>query len=308
MSSWIGASWPLPASSRCGQRSRSLVSCRPFSSRAASSCRGASSGRGTILSVSQRLRNGLVLSEVALAVLLVIGAGLLIRSLWTLSHVNPGFRSEQVVTARITPNESFCKDVDRCLRSIGRSSTEFAVDAGRLRRRAGEYASARRTDRKAIDRDRGLRRPAGEGSPLFWLDIVSPDYFRVLGIPMVAGSAFSEADYSGNPPVAIVSAATARRFWGDGTAIGRRIPLRGRNATGGRSSASWPTCAPTTSSATEPEWIAGHGLCALEPEGDAGGRARAGADDDRHPHGLRRRPKWMPCSDERSPGSIRTPR
>ena len=74
-----------------------------------------SNGRGTIVSVSQRLRNVLVLSEVALAVLLVIGAGLLIRSLWTLSHINPGFRSEQVITGRVTPNDSFCSDVGRCL-------------------------------------------------------------------------------------------------------------------------------------------------------------------------------------------------
>ena len=125
MSSWIGASWPSPSVVAVVsglvfgllpalQVSRGVV------------VSGRTSGRGTILSVSQRLRNGLVLSEVALAVLLVIGAGLLIRSLWTLSHVNPGFHSEQVVTARITPNDSFCKDVDRCLRSIERSSTTFA--------------------------------------------------------------------------------------------------------------------------------------------------------------------------------------
>src|SRR5438128_7757097 len=64
---------------------------------------------------SQRLRNSLVVAEVAFAVLLVISAGLLSRSFWALSHVNPGFRPEQVVTARVTPNESFCSDAARCL-------------------------------------------------------------------------------------------------------------------------------------------------------------------------------------------------
>src|SRR6266566_1436605 len=74
-----------------------------------------SGGRGMAISVSQRLRNSLVVAEVAFAVLLVISAGLLIRSFWALSHVNPGFRPEQVVTARVTPNESFCSDAARCL-------------------------------------------------------------------------------------------------------------------------------------------------------------------------------------------------
>src|SRR5207249_10957249 len=67
-----------------------------------------SGGRGMAISVSQRLRNSFVVAEVAFAVLLVISAGLLIRSIWALSHVNPGLRPEQAVTARVTPNESFC--------------------------------------------------------------------------------------------------------------------------------------------------------------------------------------------------------
>src|SRR5207249_7482602 len=74
-----------------------------------------SGGRGTAMSVSQRLRGALAIGEVAFAMLLVIAAGLLIRSFWALSHVNPGFQSEHVVTARITPNESFCNDPARCL-------------------------------------------------------------------------------------------------------------------------------------------------------------------------------------------------
>src|SRR5882724_3402797 len=70
--------------------------------------------RGATLSTSRRVRSTLVVAELALAVLLVSGAGLLIRSLYALSHVNPGFRSDSVLTARVTPNQSFCGEPGRC--------------------------------------------------------------------------------------------------------------------------------------------------------------------------------------------------
>jgi putative ABC transport system permease protein len=63
---------------------------------------------------SSRLRNTLAIAEIAVAVVLVVGAGLLVKSLWKLAHVNPGFRTESVVTARITPNDQFCADFGRC--------------------------------------------------------------------------------------------------------------------------------------------------------------------------------------------------
>jgi hypothetical protein len=72
-----------------------------------------SGGRGAAISVSQRLRSTLVVAEVAFAVMLVLSAGLLIRSFWAISH--PGFKYDHLVTGRITPNELFCKDAGRCL-------------------------------------------------------------------------------------------------------------------------------------------------------------------------------------------------
>ncbi|HKS74379.1 MAG TPA: ABC transporter permease, partial [Terriglobales bacterium] len=74
-----------------------------------------STGRGAAASLSQRLRSTLAVAEIALAVLLVIVAGLLVRSLWALSHVDPGFRSAHLLTARLTPNQNFCDDPARCL-------------------------------------------------------------------------------------------------------------------------------------------------------------------------------------------------
>ena len=72
-------------------------------------------GRGAAVSVSRRLRGSLAIAEVALSIMLVIAAGLLIRSFRALSRVDTGFRPEKVLTARITPDQSFCTDMQRCI-------------------------------------------------------------------------------------------------------------------------------------------------------------------------------------------------
>ena len=72
-------------------------------------------GRGSDVPVSSRLRGALVVAEVAMAVWLVIGATLLIRSVWALAHVSPGFRPDHIVTLRLTPNPSFCVEPARCV-------------------------------------------------------------------------------------------------------------------------------------------------------------------------------------------------
>ena len=68
---------------------------------------------------------------------------------------------------------------------------------------------------------------AVEDAPLFWLNVVTPGYFRVMGIRLVAGRAFTDADLSGNPPVAIIPTATARRFWPGDSAIGKHVRFAG---------------------------------------------------------------------------------
>lgn len=181
-----------------------------------------SGGRGMAISVSQRLRNSLVVAEVAFAVLLVISAGLLMRSFWALSHVNPGFRPEQVVTARVTPNESFCSDAARCL-GFYRSVLE------QVRNSPGVTAASLvntlplggRVSKRSLEIE-GLA--SGDVSPLFWLNIITPDYFRVMGISMLAGRPFTDSDIA-SAPVAILTAETARRFWPNQGAVGKHVRL-----------------------------------------------------------------------------------
>jgi predicted permease len=183
-----------------------------------------SAGRGAASSVSQRLRSGLVVGEIALAVLLVIAAGLMIRSFWALSHVNPGFRSEHILTARITPNESFCNDSIRCLafyRNVLDQVQSFPGVSGAAF--VNTLPLGGRVTKRSLEvEDHGD--PSGDTAPLFWLNIVTPGYFRVMGIPLVSGRGFSDADVSGTP-VAVVAAETARRFWPNQSALGKHIRL-----------------------------------------------------------------------------------
>jgi len=186
-----------------------------------------SASRAASTSVSQNLRSGLAIAEVAFAVLLVIAAGLLIRSFVALSRVDPGFRAERILTARITPNQEFCYDPARCI-------SFYRELLARLQAVPGVISVAvvntlpldGRVAKRALEIENEPVSP-GEASPLFWMDVVTPDYFRLMGIPVAVGRAFTSADDSGNPPVALVTASTARRFWPGGSPVGSHVRLSG---------------------------------------------------------------------------------
>jgi predicted permease len=187
-----------------------------------------SGGRGTAISVSQHLRNSLAVGEIGFAVLLVVAAGLLIRSFWALSHVNPGFQAEHVFTAHITPNESFCSDPARCLtfyRSVldqvqsspgvkGAGLVNTLPLGGRVAKRSLQIEGFTNTPNQ---------------TPLFWLNTVSPGYFHAMGIAVLAGAGFTRADESGESFVAAVSATTAQRLWPNQSAIGKHIRFVGED-------------------------------------------------------------------------------
>jgi predicted permease len=193
------------------------------SSKAALSDALNSAGRGAAASVSRRLRGSLAIAEVALSVMLVIAAGLLIRSFWALSHVDPGFRPERIVTARITPNQSFCSEIQRCLtfyRDVldGVHSSPGVSDAALV----NTLPLGGRVSKRSLQIE-GFVATNEEKMPLFWLDVVSARYFHVMGIPLLAGRTFTSADETGNPGVAIVTAASAARYWPGQNAVGKHI-------------------------------------------------------------------------------------
>ena len=184
-----------------------------------------SAGRGAGVSISQRLRSGLAIAEVAFAVLLVIAAGLLTRSFLALSHVDPGFRAERLLTARVTPNQEFCSDPSRCIsfyrELLDRMRAVPGINSAAL---INTLPLGGRLAKRSLEIEIEPTSP-GAIMPLFWMDVVTPDYLSLMSIPVLAGRGFTSADDSGNPPVAIVTASTARRYWPGRSAVGSRVRL-----------------------------------------------------------------------------------
>jgi putative ABC transport system permease protein len=185
---------------------------------------GGRSGSG---SVAMSLRSALTIGQIACAVLLVISAGLLVRSLWSLSHSDPGFQPEHVVTARVSPAESVCREQDRCL-------AFYRSFEARLQGAAGITSAALvntlpltgAVAKRTLELE-GFKTPGNQTQPLFWLHAITADYFRVMNVRLVSGRAFTTEDLTGRPAVAIVPLATARKFWPGTDPIGRHIRFIG---------------------------------------------------------------------------------
>jgi putative ABC transport system permease protein len=182
-------------------------------------------GRGTAGSArGQRLRAGLVVAEIALALMAVIGAGLLLRSFSELTRVDAGFDPERVLTLNV--------------QMIDRDAPARAVTAARILERLatlpGVEAAGGNTGLPPMTAQRGTRFEV-EGQPdanpderFAYFMAASPGYFRALGSRLVGGRAFDERDRSGAQPVVIVSSGLARRVFGDEDPVGRRLKLVNR--------------------------------------------------------------------------------
>jgi putative ABC transport system permease protein len=163
-----------------------------------------------------------------LAVLLVCGAGLLIHSLWALSHVDPGFRSENILTARVTPNESFCNDPGRCF-SFYRDLVSKVLSLPGVANAAliNKLTHGGRVQKRSVNIE-GYVPDSSAPEPLLWMNTVSPGYFQAMRIPLLRGREFTESDTSGNSRVAILTAETARRFFGSQDGVGKHLRLLGQ--------------------------------------------------------------------------------
>ena len=181
-------------------------------------------GRGAAGSTSRRLmRHALVVSEVALAFVLLVGAGLLIRSFNKLMNVNPGFDSTNVVTMSVPLIME--KDVDGARLTVYLNSllervkavpgVQYAATTSALPMQGWGFGMPFRLDGMPRGND-------SERQPCYF-KIVSPDYFSALGITVRRGRGLSASDAAGRPPVTVVNETFARRFLRGGDAIGRRI-------------------------------------------------------------------------------------
>ena len=181
-------------------------------------------GQRSTAAASHRLRTALAITEVALAVLLVIGAGLLVKSLWELSHVDPGFRSESILTARITPNDTFCADFTRCqafynellerTQALPGVQDAAVVNVLPLSGRINAFSA------DLEDHPRDPKDPA----PVMFETIITPSYLRLMRIPLLRGRPFTAADMAPDAPsVALITAATAGKYWPHQDPVGKHV-------------------------------------------------------------------------------------
>ena len=193
---------------------------------AAARASGSMLGRRATASKSHaRASARLVGGEIALAVMLVVGSLLLVRSFAALRSISPGFDPAHVIAARISaPAATYAPGSGRLAafyadvldRTRAMPGVRHAALVDQLSLAAPVWAQAIRVQGQFEDVTHTL--PAIEH-----LQTVSPDYFATMGIRMLRGRSFSDEDRAGQPPVAVVSQSVARRFWPAGDALGQRI-------------------------------------------------------------------------------------
>ncbi|HEX6057759.1 MAG TPA: ABC transporter permease, partial [Gemmatimonadaceae bacterium] len=180
--------------------------------------RAASGGIGGV--GRPRLQQGIVVAEVAMAIVLLVAAGLLARSFANRLGVDPGFRADDVLALRIAlPRDRYDADAQRAfgdellarVRELP-DVTDAALSSD-LPLRGLTSAAMLVVDGREDDRIR------------YYVHKVTPGFFRTLGITLVAGRDVAPTDRADTPPVAVVTEAMTKRFWPGGDAVGRRIRL-----------------------------------------------------------------------------------
>ncbi len=178
-----------------------------------------SASKGAIAVGSKRMRNALVVTEVALTVVLLAGAGLLIKSFWLLIRVDPGFKAENVLTMQLSLPQS---DYDNESKTIAfydqllpRLSSLAGVESVGIINNL-PLGGVNINGQFLIE-----GRPEDPGYGGF--RIVSRDYFRALGIPLLRGRLFAESDDMKSMPVAIIDRSVAEKSWPGEEPVGKRI-------------------------------------------------------------------------------------
>ena len=179
---------------------------------------------GRVTHGPQKVRTFLIVAQVAVSFMLLVGAGLTIRTLFKLQHVDPGFRTDSIMTMRIDLNftrydepsdrRAFWEELDRRLRAIPGVVSVGGAGTFPLNER-GPFPNFIHIDGQPAP-DTAAHPRAGERP-------VSPGYFATLDQPLIAGRAFTTKDRNPEEPVVIVNRAMAEHYWPGESAIGKRI-------------------------------------------------------------------------------------
>jgi putative ABC transport system permease protein len=189
-----------------------------------------------IASRQHRFLSALVACEFALSLLLMVGAGLLLRSFWKVLEVQPGFNSEHLVTAHLwlpVPNDpkndpypteekrnAFLNEILRRVRALP-GVNEVAIGGANT-----AFSGQRNPLGFAIEG----RVAAAAEAPTAEIGFATPDLFHVLGTPLIRGRFFTNADSEKGEPVVLIDQTAAERFWPNEDPVGRQIRIRLRAA------------------------------------------------------------------------------
>jgi putative ABC transport system permease protein len=180
-------------------------------------------GRAVGQRSSLALRRGLVVTTVALALTLLVGAGLLLRSFARVVDVNPGFQPDHVLTFNISlPQATYPNDTVRAA-VLQRITQAIAAEPGIVGVGGTSNIPFGGNWSTASFNIEGYQVPAN--APMPWGDVrvVTPGYFAAMRAPLIAGRRFTDADRAGAPPVCIVDQELVRRYWPHTDPIGKRI-------------------------------------------------------------------------------------
>jgi putative ABC transport system permease protein len=180
-------------------------------------------GHATLGAARGKMRGALIVAQVAVSFLLLIGAGLMVRSLVNLQRVDPGFRPENVLTiqlsldfSRYTTNEKTLGFFDSLLEKAEALPGVTSVAA------AGVFPldkSPAFNNRFDIEGQQGN----DTGKPVAEINVISPGYLQVLGIPLLSGRDFDRRDRPESTKVVIITQSVAQRHWHNQDPVGRRI-------------------------------------------------------------------------------------
>lgn len=178
---------------------------------------------------SRRIRRALVVAEFALAIVLLVGAGLLVRSWWHVNNIDPGFTPERVLVMEVSTPTTFsvpAQRTDLYHRVLEQIQAVPGVESAGI---TGDLFTANPRERVlTVERDDGTVSERLQ----FTRDEVSADFFRTLGTPLLRGRFFSVGDRPEAPRVAIINDAMARRSWPGHDPVGRRFTLDPRDSDG----------------------------------------------------------------------------
>ncbi len=181
--------------------------------------------RTTAVGARRRMRSALVIGEMALAVTLVIGAGLLLESFWNLMSVDAGFDRTHLTTFRISLPSTVYRDTLRRVAFFDNVTRELAAVPGvRATTAMTGLPPQRFINANDTDIEGYVPQPGDQKQPnLDYFQWAMPTYFTTMRIPIVAGRGFGPQDGPLSAPVALINETTAKRYYGSVSPVGRRI-------------------------------------------------------------------------------------